>query len=399
MFSSRAPQSGFSLIVTLAGGTLLSSVAIAADPADIQQLLQTNSCENCDLSEANLRGLDLQNAQLQGANLQGAWLNFSDLSRANLRQANLQGAEISGTIFQGANLQEADLTDAIVTNVCSTLSEETDWFLASDCVALDLLQTLGTELCDPIYNINGINPDFDEWLENCPTDLEVYAYLLYGYPADLSSLQLGVDLLGANLTAARLTRVDLSGADLRYAQLAQTVLTDTRLDQALLWNANVADVQNADFDAALMTQADVRSMLIGLYEQREIESQQNQAQSTLGAMNRSQQAYYLEQDEFARDLTLLQVGISQNIDGYRYGVAQIADDHVINRAVPLQDSLVAYMGIVYLTTLENGEVVSAPLLCAAEPDNPSPDTAITFVPHTQDTIAAKCPNGWRTLEP
>ncbi|MGD1931864.1 MAG: pentapeptide repeat-containing protein [Leptolyngbyaceae cyanobacterium] len=397
-FFLTAPQSGLALTLALAGATLLSAAEIAANPADIQQLLQTNLCENCDLSGANLRGLNLQEAQLQGANLQGARLNFSDLSRANLRQANLQGAEISGTRFQGTNLQSADLTDAIVTNICPAVSSDSDWFMTSDCVALDLVTTLGTELCDPVYDLQGVVPDLDEWLDICSADWEVYAYLFYGYPGSLDGIQLGVDLLGADLTAARLTGVDLSGADLRYARLDQTDLTGVTFDYALLWDADIVDVQNANFDGAILTQADVSTTLGSLYEQSEMQVWQVEAQSYLGAMNRAQQAYYLEASEFARELSLLQVGIPQITEGYRYGVAQIADDHVINRAVPLQENLVAYMGIAYLTTTTNGEVFSTALLCEAEPDSPNPNIAITFTPPAQADIVATCPDGWQDVD-
>jgi hypothetical protein len=62
-------------------------------------------------------------------------------------------------------------------------------------------------------------------------------------------------------------------------------------------------------------------------------------------MNRAQQAYHLELNEFARNLSLLETGFPQNIDGYRYGVAQIANDHVVNRAVPLQENLKDFIGI------------------------------------------------------
>ena len=397
IFFPTALQSGLALTLALAGGALLSSAAIAANPAAIQQLLQTNSCENCDLSGANLRGLDLQAAQLQGANLQGAWLNFSDLSRADLRQANLQGAEISGIRLQGTNLQGADLTDAIVTNVCPAVSDNSDWFMTSDCVAFDLVQTLGTELCDPVYNLQGVIPDLDEWLGSCPADWETYTYLFYGYPGDLGGIQLGIDLLGADLTDARLTGVDLSGADLRYARLDQTELSGATFNYALLWDADIIDVQNADFENALLNQADVGSTLVSLYEQSDMQVWQLEAQSFLGAMNRAQQAYYLELSEFARELSLLQVGIPQITEGYRYGVAQIADDHVINRAVPLQENLTAYVGITYLTTTTNGEVISTALLCEAQPDNPSPNTAIAFTPPAQDDVAVTCPDGWQDV--
>ena len=99
---------------TMLGATLgaifIGSTAIAsraADPQHLQQLLQTNSCENCDLRGAGLVYGNLQGANLQGANLQGA-----NLSRANLRYANLQGANLESTTLFGADLSGAQLHSA-----------------------------------------------------------------------------------------------------------------------------------------------------------------------------------------------------------------------------------------------------------------------------------------------
>ena len=54
--------------------TMFASSASAFDPGDLQKLLHTNKCVECDLSEANLWGATIRGANLSGANLYGAEL-------------------------------------------------------------------------------------------------------------------------------------------------------------------------------------------------------------------------------------------------------------------------------------------------------------------------------------
>ena len=77
--------------------------ARAANPDQVQQLKDTNSCVSCDLTDANLMGLGLEGAELTGSNL----------SSANLYGANLRGANLTGAVLNGANLRLADLDGAI----------------------------------------------------------------------------------------------------------------------------------------------------------------------------------------------------------------------------------------------------------------------------------------------
>ncbi|WP_421659399.1 pentapeptide repeat-containing protein [Leptothermofonsia sp. ETS-13] len=64
-------------------------------PAQVKQLLETRSCEGCDLRGANLRQQNLEGVNLESANLQGANLEGAKLGNANLRQANLAGANLN----------------------------------------------------------------------------------------------------------------------------------------------------------------------------------------------------------------------------------------------------------------------------------------------------------------
>jgi len=119
-----------------------------------------------DLSEAELKGLDLSKANLGRACLRGAKLDetilhsailwkadlaqahlaAADLRAANLRKANLFEAELTGANLQGANLtgtllvdtklQQSDLTGCFVYG-CSVWNVELEGAIQSDLVLLD----------------------------------------------------------------------------------------------------------------------------------------------------------------------------------------------------------------------------------------------------------------------
>ena len=91
--------------------TMFASSASAFDPADLQKLMDTNECVKCDLSGANLEGVNLMDANLEVANLMDA-----NLSGANLAYADLNGANLAGADLESARLGRFDLRGAILCN-------------------------------------------------------------------------------------------------------------------------------------------------------------------------------------------------------------------------------------------------------------------------------------------
>ena len=84
--------------------TMFASSASAADPDDLQRLVDTNSCVECNLAitfliAAVLSNADMSRADLHGADLFGANLSGADLSGANLKDANLSYAYMNGAIL------------------------------------------------------------------------------------------------------------------------------------------------------------------------------------------------------------------------------------------------------------------------------------------------------------
>lgn len=94
----------FAVITTLTT-IALSNPTQAESLNDLNQLLSTKKCAQCDLTNAGLVQADLTGADLVRANLAGA-----NLSQANLTGSNLTGANLAGTSLYGANLTGANLT-------------------------------------------------------------------------------------------------------------------------------------------------------------------------------------------------------------------------------------------------------------------------------------------------
>ena len=84
--------------------SLMASAASAFDPEDLQKLLDTNECVECDLSGADLSGADLIRADLRGANL---WM--ADLGAANLTEAVLRGTYMNGTILCNTTMPDGSV--------------------------------------------------------------------------------------------------------------------------------------------------------------------------------------------------------------------------------------------------------------------------------------------------
>ena len=89
------------LILTL---FLVSSFSLGTSPSyaysqsDLDRLLTTRKCPECDLSGADLSFANLKNTKLSDANLKGA---------------NLKGAFLFDAILSDAILSDADLSDAL----------------------------------------------------------------------------------------------------------------------------------------------------------------------------------------------------------------------------------------------------------------------------------------------
>jgi type IV pilus assembly protein PilA len=90
-------------------------------------------------------------------------------------------------------------------------------------------------------------------------------------------------------------------------------------------------------------------------------ARQSEAKTYVGSLNRSQQSYYLEKQEFAPNLQTLAVGIAQTTQNYSYGIARNGaktasgvSQSVNNFGVPLGSVTTAGTGTVSDTIVGGG---------------------------------------------
>lgn len=110
-------------------------------------------------------------------------------------------------------------------------------------------------------------------------------------------------------------------------------------------------------------------------------AKQSEAKTYVGSMNRAQQAYYLERNQFADNdqFGLLGLGIATTTANYEYIIDRDSGSTVNNQARPLQgsiSSLKAYVGTAQLGEIEGtGEATTLAILCegVSAPVNGGPD--------------------------
>lgn len=99
-------------------------------------------------------------------------------------------------------------------------------------------------------------------------------------------------------------------------------------------------------------------------------AKQSEGKNNIGAINRAQQAYFLEYQQFNTDLTQLGIGIKTQTDNYRY-TSTLNSGIVAHNAMAVKAALKSYVGIVGTTTGAGATSEALTLAFACESDNPA----------------------------
>ena len=230
--------------------TLTTPQLSVADPR--QQLMDTNACVRCDLSDVDLSDVDLDKANLEGAVLAGANLSGADFSGAYLVGADLRGANLPETDFSRAKLGLANLAGATM--------EAVDLHAASLPLANLQDATMAKAELGGVHlaGANLTNVDLTE------ADLTEFTSTGFIPFLGLQRFRLFANLRGDNLSGSVLTMADfddavLADATLVGANLAGANLNDVALRGADLTGATVAeeDLAEARLCGAIMPSGDV----------------------------------------------------------------------------------------------------------------------------------------------
>lgn len=107
---------GFTAIGLAFGLSIQSGILFAKGESqkvkeNIEKLIKTNSCVNCNLDGADFTRMSLVKVNLENANLKNAKFQLTDLSSCNLKNANLGGANFGGADLSNCDLQGATYSD------------------------------------------------------------------------------------------------------------------------------------------------------------------------------------------------------------------------------------------------------------------------------------------------
>lgn len=129
-------------------------------------------------------------------------------------------------------------------------------------------------------------------------------------------------------------------------------------------------------------------------------AKQSEAKNNIGALNRAQQAYYLEYQEFTTDPGQLGVGIKSETDNYKYSLLANAGSSatnppttISNNASSKKQTLKSYVGLVGTTFSSGGATTSELLTVAFACESILPGTGSPFTP----TDINSCPDGYKDL--
>lgn len=114
-------------------------------------------------------------------------------------------------------------------------------------------------------------------------------------------------------------------------------------------------------------------------------AKQSEAKSYIGAVNRSQQAYRIENSSFANTFTVLEVGLNTNTTNYTYTIPTATNSAGTVEAAPVDaDALKAFSGGVFIQADGQTRAVSCEALAVGT-------TAAA------PTAASSCPGGFKVL--
>jgi type IV pilus assembly protein PilA len=107
-------------------------------------------------------------------------------------------------------------------------------------------------------------------------------------------------------------------------------------------------------------------------------ARQTEGKNNIGAVNRAQQSYYLENaNKFAPNLAELAIGIKDKTENYEYDIDSSADfQWSLNKASSKAAKIKSYAGVTY-TIKQGTESLTQASLCEAE--NPNPNATLDAV--------------------
>jgi len=120
-------------------------------------------------------------------------------------------------------------------------------------------------------------------------------------------------------------------------------------------------------------------------------AKQSEAKTYVGSLNRSQEAFYLEKQQFAPNLEMLATGIPSETANYSYTINRIDPVRVQNYGIAKRDGLRTYIGGVIITKSQvSSDLTSLTTICESDQPTTSLPPPIIFI----EGQSPKCPSGY-----
>ncbi|BAZ32859.1 general secretion pathway protein H [Cylindrospermum sp. NIES-4074] len=120
-------------------------------------------------------------------------------------------------------------------------------------------------------------------------------------------------------------------------------------------------------------------------------AKQAEAKNYVGTANRTQQAFYLEYQKFATNLSELQVGIKTQTDNFSYSIAGGGTSAAQFKGVAIKTALKSYYGLV--GTTQGDSATSEALTLAIACESQAPSQAVGDI----TTFSTGCDTGYTSL--
>ncbi len=127
-------------------------------------------------------------------------------------------------------------------------------------------------------------------------------------------------------------------------------------------------------------------------------ARQAEGKTYVGSMNRSQQAYFLENNKFATKLNELQLGIKSETDNYIFKVVPQSNQvkGIMNIARAKRQGLKSYVGLVYLAKVGSEDFTIAKL-CETSQSLSKPPKMPSLTKNSAKSKDIECPSGFKSL--
>ena len=127
-------------------------------------------------------------------------------------------------------------------------------------------------------------------------------------------------------------------------------------------------------------------------------ARQSEAKSYVGSMNRAQQAYFLEKNQFSSDIPTLGLGIKTTTENYNYTSPRNGATAVSGLGSPSKIALKGYAGTTWVgVTATGGEATTLAILCESTVA-PSTGSGITAGSSVVSGSTATCSTGMEEIK-